>query len=493
MKTSPRIKLKSVLIWTLFMVLCLGQTVSARENSATSLQMHIPWNLLSERLRTIAESNNSSIQKTIESEQLEVAGLHLHLSRILFVAKPSIDQAIVNETGASINLSSSTLAVGIEKVSVDQIIEREINGAVIRVHLKASCGPIQLHQSKIGLSSIVAFDWTAETPKTSISKLDLDWSTGSWTLAPFSCEGPSGIDTILQDEIRKQFDKPEVFKPYFTAFLSSYLKNQAASLFNRLKTPLTLQLGKSTIEVSIGRLNPQPTGITLSLELDSQSSAPGSDVLLNASTLPNDKPVLIGDISVLEFFIQKELEQQPTYFSLELHKIDAFASLMKSRFLQFFVWQDLWNYPKNYPFYLRLFNPLKLKLSKSGANRFSTSLPLNAVLQSYRDGQWWNYVTAQGSTQASVAFDLKNGALEYSTSFDKTEASIDYGAEYRSRFKKSGKPPGSTVLKALNGNQMALSGKVVWPEIDLGYGGKYRVEAMTWIDGRVFYVSLAQP
>ncbi|MES2856171.1 MAG: hypothetical protein V4692_09920 [Bdellovibrionota bacterium] len=494
METSAHMKFKSVLLASLFMVLCLGEIANANENTTTNVQLHVPWNLLSERLRSIGQSNTSTIEKVLESEQLQVEGLDWNLTQIRFLSKLSIDNALVNETGASVQLSKTELSINVNQISVDQVIEREVGGINVRIHVKASCGPLAIKQSGASARGNFTFDWTHTDPEVGVADLDLQWLPGSWTFEPFKCEGPEGVDKLLHTEISKRLNDPDVFKPYLVSFLSSYLKSQTIGVLKKIRSPLLVKAGKNNLEVSVGALRPLESGVLAGISIGSnnslspidQNSQPSAQIM---ASLPPDRPALIGDMKTLEYMISHELSNQPDSLSVDLQTVSAFKKLMKSRFLQFFVWRDLWNFPKTNPFFLRIQNPDSLALKKT-ATGVSTTLNLNAVLQAYRDSKWWSYVTALLPATASIEFSLKNGTLSYATTIDSLSGSIVYGTDYRKAFKTSGNPPASTVRKAMLGKQAGLSGSMTWPTIDLGVAGKFVAAELKWIDSKNFFISL---
>jgi hypothetical protein len=495
MKTFVNIKLKSVLLLALFMVLCLGKTVSAAENSSTKVQLHVPWNLLSERLRTIGESNNSVVKKDLESAQLVVEGFNLDLSKIAFAAKLSVNRTLINETGASIGVSNSLLDINVERLSIDQVIQKEINGIVVRVHLKANCGPIVLHQNGANAAADLRFDWSGDDPSAEIASLDLNWAPGSWTLEDFSCTGPNGLDSVLHDEIVKRFNDAKAFKPYLVSFLSAFMKAQTVGVMQKLRSPLTVKAGSSMLRLLVGKLVPTSSGVVANISVSKASDAvPAVDATLptdsTLSHLPKDRPAIVGDLSALQFMMHTELSNRPDYLTVDLQQVSAFAKLMKSRFLQFFVWRDLWKYPKTNPFYLRIKTPSSLTLEKSSDGSLKTSLSLYSVIQSYRDSKWWSYVIASANADASVALSVANGVMTYSTTLEPMNLKMDYGPEYKTEYKPSGSPPGSLIKKALQGQQPALSGSMKWPSIDFGVAGKFEAASFVWIDENAFYLTL---
>jgi len=201
---------------------------------------------------------------------------------------------------------------------------------------------------------------------------------------------------------------------------------------------------------------------------------------------------LIGDLDVIEFIVGVRLAAKDKFFRINLQSVPAFHKLMKSRIEQLFVWQDLWHYSTNSPFYLNLTNPRSLDLKRSGASSLTSTIPLTSVIQSYRDSQWWSYVVTKGTAATSVAISLSKGVLSYTTTINSLKISSAYGDEYAKRYnKKSAKLPDNIVSKAIVGPQKDLSGSMKWPNINLDQAGQYRATSFKWLNSTTFLLNFS--
>ena len=507
--TSRNLKLVNFhLVLALFMVLCPGKTEALAQGDQVKAQLHIPWNLLSERLRELANLNGSDgsattnpIGNRLISVPYQGETIEWNLTGGTVAAKVNVDRAEINASSANVSIKSAQIQIILDQINVDQVIERNIGGVVVRVHLTASCGPITLMQPNATSSASFALNWQAGAPDAVLSALDLNWAPQSWMFNDFTCTGPSGLDTLVHDGIQNYLRDPADFKPYIVDYIASNLKTEIDSVIAKIRTPFMAGTGTSAITVAVGDLAPVSTGVIgdLSLKTDSKSVSlpaaplPSSTVL---TTLSKSQPTLVGDISVIEFLVAARLNSQGSSFRVDLQSVPAFHSLMQSRFKQFFAWADLLHYAKNAPFYLNLTNPRKLELVRpsgaTSASALTSTIPIRSVIQSYRDNQWWSWVETAGKADVSVALSVKSGTLAYATTINDMTIKSQYATAYRNKYNKGSKSlPDALVASAIKGPQSALSGTMKWPDVDLAAAGKYRASGLTWVSRSTFSLNFS--
>lgn len=294
---------------------------------------------------------------------------------------------------------------------------------------------------------------------------------------------------VLREEILNQLKDASAFKPMLSTFLEEGVQPKLQSILEQIRQPITASTGKGQVRFQIGALEVASTGILANVQ-----SGTGAKALAitqaTLDTLPQDKPTMLGGLEMIEAVVENELGAREDYFSLDLQKVSGFRKLMKSRFLQFFVWQDLFNYKKSSPFYLRIHNPRTLTLSQTGTGGIlETSVGVNAVMQSYRDDTWWSYVVMQGSAKASIAVALSDGKLSYKTTLGSPEVSIGYGPEYVARYGKPSGLPKDRLRSSLSGHQKDLSGEMQFEDIAFDSVGKFRASNMKWLTPKIFSIT----
>ncbi len=283
------------------------------------------------------------------------------------------------------------------------------------------------------------------------------------------------------------------FKPLLSSFLEEGIRPQLQTILDQVRQPITASTGKGRVEFQVGALEVASTGVLANVESGSDAKSIAITPTMLQS-LPQDRPVMLGGLEMIETVLTNELGARDEYFTIDLQKVSGFQKLMKSRFLQFFVWQDLFNYKKTSPFFLRIKNPRSVTLTQSGTNGvLETDLGLNAVMQSFRDNTWWSYVVMQGTAKASVAVTLVDGTLTYKTTMSEPSVTIGYGAEYLARYRKPSSIPKSRLTSSLEGAQKDLSGSMKFDDIKLDSVGSYRATSLKWLTPKIFAITWSEP
>lgn len=464
-------------------------SAEARESAST---LHIPWPLIEAELKSTIDNGAAPWRSTLPDTAIVVSGWTWNLSGLRVDAQVTADAPVV--TGSQLFLRASKLSarLGVDRISVDQIIEREVSGALVRIHLQASCGPIRLIQEQAQAEATLAMDWSSGSPVAHLANLGLAWSPGTWVVSEFSCEGPRGFGDLLRDEILKRTKEPSEIKPLLADWLGKELQVRLQDSLQKMKSPLSMGTGDGQLPLRVGTMSPASTGLLVNLLLGEASPVPPTGSLPSnnlLASLPKDAPVLLGSLDVLDVLVQNELKSQGEIVTIDARTISSLKTLLNSRFLQFFMWPDLFNYAKNSPFYLRLKIPQDVHLTTGEEGLLSATLPIQAVLQSKRDGAWWDYVTAQGKADATIDLRVSAGQLSIQTSLDNPRVSIGFGKEYKKAYGSTGWLPTSSIRQGLQGPQSALSGTRTLPDVDLGSAGRYRASQFDWADAQTFAIT----
>ncbi len=510
MKTSALKHVNPLLFSIVFMVLCPGKNLaSAAEQivisanaaplSQAKAQLHVPWKLLSERLASIINRSDSGglvtmtpIENRLISVPYDGESINWNLKSGSVTSSVVVDQSQVNPETAAISVVNGKVKIVLNELSVDQVIERDVSGVKVRLHLSAVCGPIQMDQAAAAAKAVYNLNWASGSPATTLAKLDLGWAPGSWTFNNFTCTGPSGLDALIRDGLAQFLREPSSLKPYVETYLSQNLQASIDALLAKLRTPFAAGKATEVMAVSVGILAPATTGVLVDLTLRTDAKVaplpalpvPSSSVL---STLSASEPALVGDKSMIEFLVAIGLAAKPNYFRIDLQAVESFHKLMHNRLEQLFVWQDLWHFSSDAGFYLNLKNPMKLALTHGAGPTLTSAIPLLSIIQAYRDSTWWSYVVTKGEATAAVELSVKSGVLSFATTIESLEIKSQYGSAYRKTYNKgpSGLPD-RIVSKAIAGPQKDLSGTMKWPDIDLIQAGQYRASSFNWANKNTF-------
>ena len=482
-----------------------GATSQIRLSSSTTAyskaQIHVPWKMLSERLKSLVNQEASGVAQPIEGQSIEAGGITWQLSSGSAKAALSLDTATVSEAQVALALRKAVLQIDLDQITVDQLVERVVGGVRVRVRLNAVCGPIQIQQADAKASSTFSLNWTTGSPVATLANLDLGWEPNSWTFNDFECTGPSGLDTELREGISNYLRDPATFKLYVERYIAENLKTQVDAVLAQLRTPLKVGTGSEAVSLSVGALAPVSTGVIADITLTRAGKtlpAPAPSKSLpdekSLSKLATSSPSLIGDLDLVEFAIQQKLRSQGQYYRVDLQLIEGFRKLMKNRIAQLFKWAELMNYPSSSPFYLNFAVPKSLSLKRGTGSSLTSSVPVYAVSQSYRDKQWWTWIETKGSAKTNVALSVSNGRLTYSTTIESVSIKSNYAKAYAKRFDKdSGNHiPDDIISEAIAGPQSALSGQFAFPDLDLGAAGEYRADALEWLDSKSFRLTFSR-
>ncbi|MES2962805.1 MAG: hypothetical protein V4760_02870, partial [Bdellovibrionota bacterium] len=170
--------------------------------AAFQAKLHVPWTLLQTRAQTAIEGE--ALSRDVTDRAISAAGLEWHLQGIHVDAKTQQAQAKLSPTNADFIFPAISTNLSIQKIYVDQVVTREVNGVTLNIHIKASCGPLSLRQDAARGGLNFAIDWSSGSPVVRLSQLDLSWASGSWSSPEIACEGPAGMGDMLREEILKQ-------------------------------------------------------------------------------------------------------------------------------------------------------------------------------------------------------------------------------------------------------------------------------------------------
>ncbi len=482
MGRSPYLKL----LLGLTLVLLTTQSVADKNAAAatsdgTGVALYTPWPFFQESLRKMLSSYSTTAQQSVPDQLWKSHSLDWHISGISWSTQSAFK--VGNKTANSYHLFSKNLkmAITVNKVWVDQIIQRVINGVTLNVHVQAQCEPIQLHQSNAEASATVIYDFSEQAIATQIADLQLHWPAGSWAISTIKCQGPAGLDQQLQDELENELKTAEPLLPTLQAGLEQTLQTNVNLLVQKLKLPTALTVPGAPLPLLLTFKNFQsmPSGLLVFGNLNWAGNNVGQMTPLPLTRVPTQikdshVPVILTPTEGWSELIRAELAAAPPSQRLSLNQLPAFQSLLSHRLQQFFAWPDLLKYKKNDPFSAVIQSPTLGKLQWTTTGTLAMELKTSAWIQSVRAGQKWNYLHATTQGSASFIPQLSEGVFKIKAQALPTNLTYTFGEDYIKTFQPSTRISSSVTTKLSQMLQAPLLLSVQLPTLELGPTGTAR-------------------
>ncbi|MEK7357372.1 MAG: hypothetical protein AAB250_13050, partial [Bdellovibrionota bacterium] len=305
-------------------MLALAGDAGAASSAAFQAKLHVPWSLLQTRAQSAIEGE--ALARDVADRVVTAAELDWHLQGIHIDAKTPKAQATLGVSNADFVFPTVSTAISIQKIYVDQVVTREINGVTLNIHIQASCGPLSLSQDAAQGALHFALDWSTGSPQVQLSSLDLSWATGTWSSPEIPCEGPAGMGDMLRTEILAQLKDAGAFKPMLSSFLQEGIQPRLQSILDQVRQPISASTGKSKVQFQVGSLEVASTGILANVQSGVDAKALSlTQAMLD--TLPQDRPVMLGGLEMIEPVVTNELKAGDEFITVDLQQSSTFRKL----------------------------------------------------------------------------------------------------------------------------------------------------------------------
>lgn len=285
-----------------------------------------------------------------------VKGISGEVQYRLKTARPKIvlgaEQSVMSES-----LSAN---ITIDNVFVDSIVERVVDGVLLRIRIQGSCSNIPLRLAPGKARLLATLKTTVDSdglPQVSIPWMDFQSEEDAWVIGDFSCTGFEGFKEKVQAGLKKHLSRGETVVPGVKAMIDQRLANLRSEFLAWFMAPRELNTGVNNMKVTLyptalGQLS--STGFQLRGYIDfvfaSQSVneiyqlAP----LKTVGTLPNHTAVmpeeLIGALNGMAY------KNGNLYMRFRGQEMEGFRSFMNNSFAQLFVWPQMSRYSANADF-----------------------------------------------------------------------------------------------------------------------------------------------
>jgi hypothetical protein len=379
------------------------------------------------------------------------------------------------------------LQVQVGAFSLQKDIVQMVNGVQVVVHLKADCSPFTLVQANA--HSALQWSWTVLEGKVAahLDEMTLDWPQSSWQIQSLQCSGPAGFADLVQQELQQQLANADSLLPTIKSVLQGSLNEKMTNYLDQWKQPqwiskdagVSLEVFGSAVAESKGllfrallRLGDPDASVDISQRIGLNLS----DALV-AQASEQTPTVIFSQAAIQDLVRQKSLWPTKT---VSLNSISGFASLLRSRFLQFFLWPDLWHYSKSAPF------SLTTQLNGAPTLQFSSTrpqvyvqAPLLSWVNSWRDGKAWNYIQLQTQLKSWMTYGVQAGKFMMVMQDPDLKTKAAFGADYVRKFHPSTYLSVSTMQKALEQSMNQQQNSFALPSFALTEDVKLQAKTLT--------------
>lgn len=376
----------------------------------------------------------------IETEEVPVALKKISLKLATHLEKPSVGNSQNGFELISKNLQAE-LTLG--EVSVDQVVSRTVGGVLGRFRVQARCENVVLKLTPgQGIFSVLGAPVVSQgAAGFSVQNVDLNWNAGAWTYDEPHCEGVEGFAAILKTEIEKINLDSQTFmsskRELMREFLQAYLEK------NKLDFSGSRQLVTGRPDLRVEMKVEEYRNLA-----DGGAQAKGLIVIdflkapdQESQFLKLGEPVAVtnnfAQLRLPESFIRNFLMQFYAANSwnhrITSEKLPGFASLMQSRFAQFFVWPELLRFPKSTRFYFDLSSKVN-PVIRGEALLYSVDTSLDAKMWAPRNGSYVPFMNFKIPFKTDVQVSVNKGDLQASFSDSSLNISSSWDSSYVQNF-----------------------------------------------------------
>ncbi len=450
-----------------------------------------PWAFFRQSLQNLL-NRSQSIQKDLGSPIWNLGPYQWHLNNAQWNMESSFNPALLDAQNYTLQSKTLNFTIKVEKLWINQTIQQSISGVNLNILVQAECGPLVLTQNQAGLQAQIGFEFSAQNILTQINQFSLQWPQQSWQISPFTCRGPSGFSETLRQDLMARLSSADEIRPWLQNILSQELQNQINVQLEKIKTPTVLPplengTSSANLKLSFKEFRKIDQGI-LSLGILSWGDE-GMDKSkirplgqLPESFATQDSILITGQDAWTDL-LKAEIQAQAMWTQFDLRKSQDFLNLLKSRFLQFFVWPDLWNFSKSSAFFLSIHQPEKLTLqwNKNGSANYQSVT--SAWVQAPRDSQFWNYIYLSGNASGLLQPKINDGIVTLQSNAEIKNFKARFGSEYVKAYQPNTWLASGLLEDSLNQMGQSLSFSTNLPSLDLSNGGTATAQGWLPVSG----------
>jgi len=506
---------KSSAFYKALFIVFIGLFCSANKviaaSFSTEAEVLIPLSWLHKTLTPTSPSPISRHEFSIDSMELNIQSMPLRLppikGQVVLKMAPWSQREGHGHVQSFLESEKIELQMEMAPLSIHQQINQRVNGVNIIVQVDVECSQLVLKQNFSKVKAQVLWQNEGQKLAGHLEALDLSWPANSWQMSEFTCHGPRGITEYIKNEIQQQLANPTALAPIVKEKMQTLLTLQLQKIHEqaeRLQPVSSLETVQYRIQ-GLKTLSAEGLIYSLGVQVDSLTSTLTSNLTSNsevASTKNSQAPSLVGfpkNLKSPALYIDKEnfekllaaaLSSKSTQFSLS--DISAFHRLMRSRFLQFFLWPDLMNFPKHTAFQwlAKAAKPPQIKFTR--ADELNLSMTVDSWMIGERDQVKWNYLFLLSEVSLNAKLSFTKGQLVLNSEVQSFENKYSFGPEYKSRYNPRNYISISTLESAVQKSILQGQKIVPIPSFKLSSGLSINLESMKALGSQGLLIQSAQ-
>ena len=424
-------------------------------------------------------------------QQMVSQGVPVQLKGVNLNMRTYLQKPTLGNIGSLVSVVSKNLQaqVHISEVSVDHVIEKEVGGIIGRFRVQALCKDVVLNLTPgLGEFSVSVNPSVGSTSaKVEVKDVNLQWSAGAWKVSALSCTGVQGFEGLITEAVEAISNDSQSFVSSQKENLKKYVSDAIQGTSYDFSKARTLIVSRPDIQVVMmiddyRDLGEQGIRARGHLEV-SFLKAPDKEVqnlkLLKGEDGVSEKQAFLR---LPKDFI-KEMAMQAYSANSWMHQVDStsipgFATLMRSRFYQFFVWPALMSFPKHSKFTFDVFSNKNVEIQGEGLN-YRIKAPIFARMNAPKGDQMVPFMNFSSYIDSKISMKLTGGKLLTTMTSPALSLNSQWDANFLSKYSPSKRFSSSLIrdyaLEAVAGKTMTLD----IPEIPLADALKLKVSGFT--------------
>lgn len=404
-------------------------------------------------------------------QQVQTSNAPVYFKGVSLKLNTFLQKPALGEAQGVLHLTSKGMQAELSfgSVSVDHVVERTVGGVTGRFRIQALCENVVLQlMPGQGIFSVdLAPAIGSSAARMDVRDVRLSWAPGSWKAREIQCRGTEGFADLLKSEIARIANDSQSFVGPRTELIKQYIQDSLQAVKLDFSEPRELVTGRKDIQVVMkvseyADLKEDGVRIKGQLHIDFQRS-PEMDIKVLSLGPSSVSTTTDAQLRLPKDFIKEVMGrayagdswQQRVYSD----KIPGFSSLMRSRFVQFFVWPELMRFSKATRFIFDMSSHKDIGIQGEGLY-YQMNAPLLAKMWAPRGGAYVPFMnftlpfTSQvqlSVNKGTVSAQFKNSTLGLSPQWDST-----YLNDFNPSKRFSGKTIRDRILQGLDGKTVTV-------------------------------------